>query len=226
MNTETLAGVSLFAGLEQEQLQRLAAIAASREYGRGDAIFQEGDPAHGLYAVLQGRVRVYKSSPAGKEQILHVFGAGEPFGEAALFMGCTFPAHAQALEPSRVLFIPRDELRTLLAQDPDLAFSMLGLLSARLRGFVHKVEELSLKEVPARLAQHLLLLSAAQQSEIVTLELPKSQLAALLGTIPETLSRVLKKLGEEDALLVEGKRIILLDRGRLQAVASGLEMMR
>lgn len=221
-----VAAVNLFQGLDEHQLARLADISVTRTYKRGEAIFAEGEEARGLYAVLDGKVRIYKTSLAGKEHILHVFGPGEAFAEAALFQGSLLPAHAQALAKTAILFIPKDSLKRLIGQEPDLALAMMGLLAGRLRQFVHKVEELSLKEVPARLAQHLLLLAAAHSGDAFSLDLPKGQLAALLGTIPETLSRVIKKLGEEGLVDIEGRQVVIRDRNKLEELASGLTVLR
>lgn len=213
--------IGLFAGLGQHQLAAVAGIAEPRRYGRGQDIFFAGDAAEGLFSVATGKVRIYQTSLTGKEHILHVFGPGEVFAEVALFSGGVYPAHAQALEDGVCLFFPREGFRRLLAEDPDLALDMLGLLSLRLRQFVRKLEDLSLREVPARLAAHLLLLAAAGDGRVVSLGLPKGQLAAYLGTIPETLSRVLRRLADDGCIAVAGNDVTLLAPDRLAAIASG-----
>lgn len=216
-----LEGVSFFKGLEQEHLQALGRVATSRIYRKGQTIFSEGEQGGGLYAVAEGLVRIYKSSLGGKEQILHVFGPGEVFAEVALFRDAALPANAQALEESEILFIPRQGIVECILKNPDLALDMLALLSLRLRGFVNKIEDLSLKEVPARLAAHILVLQASQGGDRITLDLPKGQLASLLGTIPETLSRMLKKLAEAGLLEIEGRSVRILDLQGLEEVALG-----
>jgi CRP/FNR family transcriptional regulator len=216
-----VARIGLFSGLGQHQLDALAGIAELRPLARGQDIFFAGDPAQGLFCVAAGKVRIYQTSLAGKEHILHVFGPGEVFAEVALFSGGVYPAHAQALEDGSCLFFPRERFRRLLADDPDLALDMLGLLSLRLRQFVRKLEDLSLREVPARLAAHLLLLAAEGDRRVVSLGLPKGQLAAYLGTIPETLSRVLRRLADDGLIAVSGSDVELLDPDRLAVMASG-----
>jgi len=216
-----LEEVAFFSGLEARHLDALAAVASSSVYRKGQTIFSEGQEAGGLYAVLSGLVRIYKTSLGGKEQILHVFGPGELFAEVAVFRNTSLPANAQALEESEILFIPRKGFVDSISKAPDMALEMLALLSMRLRQFVAKIEDLSLKEVPARLAAHLLLLRASQQGDAVTLDLPKGQLASLLGTIPETLSRILKRLAEAGILEIEGQRVRILDLQALEAVAMG-----
>jgi CRP/FNR family transcriptional regulator len=216
-----LGTIELFEGLDERLLERLANIAVDKRYDKGETIFSAGEEATGFYAVRTGKVRIYKTNPAGKEHVLHIFGPGQSIGEVAVFQGGKFPAHAQTLEESRIVFIPRREFESLIARTPELAMSMLAVLSLRMRGFVTKIEELSLKEVPARLASHLMLLRATAGSDELTLDIPKGQLASYLGTIPETLSRALKGLAKDGVIAVEGSRITILDADRLADMAEG-----
>ncbi|MFH7321422.1 Crp/Fnr family transcriptional regulator [Desulfurivibrio sp. D14AmB] len=217
-----LATVPLFKGLSPEQYDELAMIATDQEYARGSTIFAEGDPGDGFFLVVSGLVKIYKLSPEGKEQILHIFGSGEPFAEAAVFIGSPYPAHAMALEKSRVLFLPRRAFIALINRNPELALNMLAALSRRLKRFAQLIEELSLKEVPGRLAAHLLYLSRQQaDQDQVLLPVSKNQLAGLLGTIPETLSRILSKLAKAEMIAIDGPRITILDREALAELAAG-----
>jgi CRP-like cAMP-binding protein len=210
--SQSLAITPLFNGLSREQLDEVGAIAISREYKRGEAIFLEGDVADGFYIVAGGQVKIYKTSMDGKEQILHIYGPGNPFGEVPVFSGSRFPANAQALVKSRILFLPRNAFVRLIADHPSLSMNMLGELSMRLRQFTVQIENLSLKEVPSRLASYLIYLSEEQQHpERVTLEISKGQLASLLGTIPETLSRIFAKMSAQKLIRVDSKVIDLLD---------------
>jgi len=220
-----VAGMEMFAGLAPDKIAELAAVAEVRRRARGRVIFRTGEAADGFYGVASGKVRIYRSSPSGKEHILHVFGPGAAFAEVVVFQGGVFPADAQTMEDSELLFFPRRGFAALLRDDPELAMAMLALLSARLRFFVHKIEELSLKEVPARLAAHLLLLHAAQKKMHLDLELPKGQLAGYLGTIPETLSRVLRKMADDGLIELSGQAVVLRDVGRLEELASGEKLL-
>ena len=202
----------LFSGLESTMLQQVAALAQAKEFSKDDAVFFEGDDATGFYMVAEGRVKIFKMSPDGREQILHIFGPGEPFGEVPVFHGQPFPANAVAMNKSTLLFFPRRDFVDLVTGTPALALSMLAMLSLRLRRFTSQIESLSLKEVPGRLAAHLIYLSEEQgRTDQVTLDIPKGQLASLLGTSPETLSRIFSKMSEEGVIQVEGKMILLLD---------------
>ncbi|WP_300164321.1 Crp/Fnr family transcriptional regulator [Solidesulfovibrio sp.] len=216
---QAVAAIGLFSGLGQRELAALAGVAETRRYARGADIFFAGEPAQGFFSVASGKVRIYQTSLAGKEHILHVFGPGEVFAEVAVFSGGVYPASAQVLEDGEYLFFPRERFRRLLKDEPDLAMNMLGLLSIRLRQLVKKLEDLSLREVPARLAAHLLLLQAQSRKRRLALDLPKGQLAAYLGTIPETLSRVLRRFSDEGVIILSGTTLEILDAGRLEAYA-------
>jgi len=165
-------------------------------------------------------IKIFKLSSEGKEQILHIFGPGEPFGEVPVFSGQTFPANAEAITKSRALFFPRSEIIALIEANASLALNMLAVLSLRLRRFTIQIENLSLKEVPGRLAAHLIMLHIEQREKnIIDLNISKSQLAALLGTIPETLSRILAKMAGQGLLDVQGRQITLLDIKGLELLA-------
>jgi len=213
--------ITLFNGLGSRELAALAGIAELRHYAKGQDVFSAGQPGEGFFSVASGKVRIYQTALSGKEHILHIFGPGEVFAEVAVFAGGPYPANAQAMEESAFLFFPRKRFRDLLAADPELALNMLGLLSLRLRQFVNKLEDLSLREVPARLAAHLLLLGAGSPKRVLSLGLPKGQLAAYLGTIPETLSRVLRRLADDGVITVTGSSVEILDMAHLEAIAAG-----
>lgn len=217
-----IARLPLFQGLERKQYADLAMILVDQVFKRGEDIFYEDDEATGFYVIVSGRVKIFKLSADGKEQILHIFGPGEPFGEVAVFTGRRFPANAQAMEESRVFFFPRQDFINLIKKDPSMALNMLAVLSQRLRLFSTLIENLSLKEVPARLAAHLLYLSERDKgANTLTLEISKNQLASLLGTIPETLSRILARMEKEKLIRSEGKKITILNRQGLEEISLG-----
>ncbi len=202
----------LFKGLSEPHLNEISTITIDRQYKRDESIFMEGDKADGFYIVADGQVKIFKTSLEGKEQILHIYGPGNPFGEVPVFSGSRFPANAQALANSHILFLPRNAFVRLIAEHPSLSMNLLGELSKRLRQFTLQIENLSLKEVPSRLASYLIYLAEEQeQVDRVTLTISKGQLASLLGTIPETLSRIFSKMSAQNLIRVEGKEIYLLD---------------
>jgi CRP/FNR family transcriptional regulator, dissimilatory nitrate respiration regulator len=215
-----ISAIPLFSGLSDNYLKEIERIAVEKKIIRGEMIFSEGDEGNGFYVVVEGQVKIHKTSIDGKEKILHIFGPGEPFGEVPVFTGRAFPANAEALSKSRLIFFPKDAFVALIMKNPFLALSMLGVLAMRLREFTVQIEHLALKEVPGRIASYLLYVSEEQESlNRVELEISKGQLASLLGTIPETLSRIFSKMSSQNLIEVEGRTIWLLDREGLKDLA-------
>ena len=205
----------LFAGVTNDDLDHLLRISKARDAGKGELLFSDGEIAAGFFIVGTGKVKVFKLSPEGKERILHIVHPGGTFAEAAIFGSGTYPAYAQPLEASQLIFFPKREFLDLLHSDSQLAINMIAGLSRFLRQFANQIEELTFKDVPARLARYLLDL-AGDEAEQVELPISKSQLASKLGTVSETLSRTFRKLTDDDLIVVRGKVIELLDRDRLE----------
>jgi len=217
---QIISQTPLFQNLPEDDLTRIRKIAKDKFYNKGQTVFSEGDDGNGFYVVAAGKVKIYKVSLEGKEQILHIYGPGNPFGEVPVFSGEQFPANAQTLLKSHLLFFPRTAFTDFIAKNPSLCLNMLAVLSMRLRQFTLQVENLSLKEVPGRLASYLLYLAQEQASEVtVRLPISKGQLASLLGTIPETLSRILSKMGNSDLIEVSGGQIVILNPVGLEELA-------
>jgi CRP-like cAMP-binding protein len=217
---DVIARIPIFSGLSRGQLAELEGIVLEKNFGKGELIFSEGDEGDGFYVVFQGRVKVFKVSADGKEHILHIFTPGQTFGEVPVFAGEHFPANAEAIHETRVLFFPRSAFVALLGKNPVLSLKLLADLSVKLRQFAVQIENLSLKEIPARLATYLLVLVEEQgREDHVTLSISKGQLASLLGTIPETLSRIFAKLSGQKLIGVEGRKIVLADIEGLRDLA-------
>jgi len=223
---DVISTIPLFNGLPEDQLEAIKKIAIEKQINKGEIVVSEGDEGRGFFVIVEGRVKVFKVSAEGKEQILHIFGPGQPFGEVPVFAGQRFPANAQAIDKTKALFFPRVAFVGLITANPSLALNMLAEMSKKLRLFAVQIENLSLKEMPARLASYLIHLADEQdQKEVVTLKISKGQLASILGTIPETLSRIFAKLSGNNLIRVEGKKITLLDRDGLEDLAEfGKEM--
>lgn len=217
---EAVKSVLFFEGLPEEKFAKLAAISIIKKFNKGQQLFEADVPANGFYAPIKGRVKIFRTSPSGKEQILHVFGPGEAFGEVPVFEGGTFPAHGQAVDDCETLFFPRREFENMIKEDPDLAMKMMAMLSQKLRILVNKIDDLSLKEAPSRVASYLLLLRSSQDSDTFKLDLPKGQIAFYLGTIQETLSRIFKRFSEDEIIEINGKEITILDMDALEDIAN------
>jgi CRP-like cAMP-binding protein len=214
--------ISLFSGLGADHLEALAKIAIEKRVSKNALIFSEGEESDGFYVLLEGEARIYRMSAQGKQKILHLFGPGQPIGEVAVFSGQRFPAYAQANADSRLVYFSRASFMALGAADPTLLFNMLAILSKRLRSFADQIEAITLKEVPTRIAAYLVALAAEQnRRDGVELHVSKNQLASILGTIPETLSRALARLTAQHIIAVDGRRITFLDLDRLTRLGDG-----
>jgi CRP-like cAMP-binding protein len=229
MSTDLLRRCPLFAGLKEEDLKKIKAIASLKQVGKKEVLFSDGEEAKGFYVILSGKIKLYKISPEGKEQILHVVSAPDAFAEAALFLEGSYPAFAEALIDSQLLFFPKRDFIHLIERNPQLSINMIVSLSHFLRRFASLIEELSLKEVSSRIAKYLIDLSlkSAKEGKIpkeVELDLSKTQLASKLGTISETLSRTLAKMKAKGIIDVKKNRILILNRGALEELASGLKI--
>lgn len=217
---EIISQAPLFSGLPEDQLRDIRKIAVKKDVNKGETIFFEGDACNGFYLVVSGKIKIFKLSLEGKEQILHFFGPGEPIGEVPVFSGQPFPANAEAVAKSHLTFFPRQAFVDLISDNPSLSLNMLAILSKRLRQFTVQIENLSLKEVPARLASYLTYLAEEQgETDAVTLTISKGQLASLLGTIPETLSRIFSKMTDQNLIQVNGRTIQLTDPTGLEELS-------
>ena len=210
----------LFGGLTEDHIEEIKGISVDRYFNKGETIFFDGDDGSGFYLVVEGTINVYKVSPEGKEQILHIVKEGETVGAVPVFSGKSFPANARAISKSRLLFFPREKFINLITDNPSLTMNILAVLSMRLREFTIQVENLSLKEIPGRLAAYLLYLSEEQGNKnFIKLNISKLQLANILGTGPESLSRALGNMRERKLIKVAGPDIMLIDRIGLEELA-------
>lgn len=217
---EILIRSQLFGGLPEEHITEIEKIAVDKKYNKGDVIFYDGDEGNGFYLIAAGSVSVYKLSPDGKEQILHIVKEGDTIGAVPVFSGKSFPANARALSKTHLLFLDRGKFIDLITGKPNLIMNLLALLSMRLREFTIQVENLSLKEIPGRLAFYLLYLAQEQENKnLVKLNISKVQLANLLGTGPESLSRALSSMKTKKLIAEEGNIIRLLNRNQLEELA-------
>ena len=216
--SQILKTCPFFAGLSDDDIEALMGIARVRDSSRGELLFSDGEKAVGFFVVLDGKVKVYKLSPEGKERILHIIQPGGTFAEAAIFADGLYPAYAEPLQSSKLLFLPKEGFLNLLMDNGRISINMIAGLSKFLRQFANQIEDLTFKDVPSRLARYLMALSEGVNAS-VELPISKSQLASNLGTVSETLSRTLRKLSEDDLISVSGKTVEILDFERLEELA-------
>ncbi len=207
-----------FEGCAQATLDLLAEQSLKRRFDAGSAIFHEGDQALGLWLIEYGSVKIFKTSLDGVEHILHLLGEGNTFNDIASFDGGANPAHAAALSETSVWLIPLASIDAALAADPVLARRVIRLLALRVRGLVHRFEDLTLYGVVVRLARFLL-----QQADNPALSAPgvtRAAIAAYLATSPETISRALHTLEDSGAIRFDRHRIIIVREDLLRDLAA------
>ena len=221
---ELLRSVALYRRLSAEDRQRLAAVSALKVYERGDEIFAEGDLPRSFLVIVDGRVKVIKSTPAGKEIILEIFGAGDPFGAVAVYEGYPFPASARALETTRCVVTPREAFFGLLEQHPSLVRGLLGGLTIRLMELTNRLADLTGARVEERLAR--LFLKKAEEigrpergGTFIPLPLSRQEIADLAGTTIETAIRVMSRWGKQGWVETAEDGFVILRREPLERLA-------
>jgi CRP-like cAMP-binding protein len=215
---EALRRVLFLRDANEEVLRTLLARARIVKVQRGEVLFLRGEPCHGLHVVLDGAIRLYNSSSNGREQVIGVERGGSVIGELPLFDGGNQPYSAEAMSPSRLLFIPREHVLTVIHAHPELMQAALRALAIRIRRLLHLVEELSLHEVPERVARYLLA-QAKERGACFTLDYTHAELAAQLGTVREVVTRTLNRFRKAGWISIQDGKITVLDPDALQALA-------
>lgn len=213
---EVLRKTSLFQGLTESELQGLANRTVRRSCNSGEILFSEGAPCAGLYIVVQGRVRIFKMSPSGREQVLAIQGPGSSIAELPVFDGGPYPASAAATEPSEVLFISQKDFQSFCLDHPEVALKVLRVVGARLRGLVGIIEELSFTTVRHRLISWILR-QAREKGPSFSLDISHQDLAARIGTVRELVSRNLARLQAEGFITINGRDVSVLNPDALEA---------
>jgi len=218
----TLAKVPIFSGLTETELGFLAQRAVPRQYAPGEVVFAEGQPCAGLYVVERGHIRIFKTSPGGREQVLTIDGPGSSVAEVPVFDGGNYPASGAAVDSSLLLFVSKQDFQALCLAHPQVTLKVLRIVGARLRRLVEIIEELSFTTVRHRLASFLVRLARQEGKRTpagIEILLPAShqELAAQIGTVRELVSRNLSRFQAEGLLIVEGRNVIVRDLKALEA---------
>jgi CRP-like cAMP-binding protein len=221
IDVEAIRRIPLFATLSQEELRHVAAMTLERHYDRGDIILLEGDMGGALQYVHSGLVKVYKTSPAGKDQVLRLITEGNTFNDVPALDGGPNPASASALEPSTIYVIRRDQLRKLILTRPEVAEAVVKTLANALRHLVSLVEDLSLRHVTARVAKILLDQEASAREGQYRYRMTQQEMAALAGTAREVVGRALKELEVAGAIEMRQGRAVVVNPERLRMLSSG-----
>jgi CRP/FNR family transcriptional regulator len=221
-----LGKTALLSSLSQPELQTLAARTVHKRFNASELLFSEGEPCNGLHIIARGRVRIFKTSISGREQVLAVNNPGESVAELPVFDGGPFPASAQAIEETEIAFISRRDFQAYCMEHPEVALKVLQVVGARLRRLVGIIEELSFTTIRQRLISALLKLAQTDGKSPprgVEFQLPAShqELANQLGTVRELISRNLMRLQAEGILDVDARQIVVKDLKGLSALLDG-----
>jgi len=201
-----LREIELFENFPSETMKSLASICRKRRIQKKDLLFTEGDPGSALYYCIDGYIQLYKSDEQGRQTVIKVIQSGELFGEVILFERDTYPVTAMALGQSDLIVIPKSEFYHLL-DDIQFRNQFIGVLIKKQRYLVDKIRSLTAIDIEERI-YHFLKEQFGEEVE-VTPQLSKKDVAAAIGTVPETLSRVLLRLKKENKLNWDFDKIII-----------------
>jgi CRP/FNR family cyclic AMP-dependent transcriptional regulator len=208
-----LEQVPLFSGLGKDELQALFDHATVRKYPKNTIIIHDGDEGDSLYVIISGKVKVFLTDAQGKEVILNFQETGEYFGELSLLDKVRRSASVITQEPSQFIVISRPDFMRCLSMHPTIALRMMTGLTARLRDLTDEVKSLALLDVYGRVARTLLKMAEEQDGErVVNQPLTRKELANMVGSSREMVSRILNELEKGGYIRIDGKKIILQEK--------------
>ena len=215
LSVDFLKSLPYFESLSNEEIERLGKEILPLSFAKGEVLFLEGEPCRGLYVVKSGRIRIFKSSPEGREQVLLIAQAGNSFNDVPVFDGGPNPASASALDSSVVYLIPKETLLSLVDDCP-MALAVIKLFAARLRHLTLVVEDLSFRSVVGRLAKLLLDMVVVENGPARVRRLTQEEMAAMIGSVRDVTGRALKHIEKTGAIKIEGQRILVVAPEKLR----------
>jgi CRP/FNR family transcriptional regulator len=211
-----LSEIALFAALSENELQGLAQRAVEKRFAADDMLFWEGEPCTGIFLIVQGCVKIFRTSPGGREVMLSIESAPATVAELPLFDGGTYPASVRVVEPVVALFINKNDFQQVCRQYPDVALKVLAVVGRRLRALVGLVESMTFGSVTQRLARMLLETSRAAGSDTFDLPATHQELASRLGTVREVVSRNLGRFRAQGLIAIQDRQVQIVNRAGLQ----------
>lgn len=221
-DTELIKHFSFFSELSEEDLESIANISIERRYRKNMVVFMEGDPGEAFYYIKSGKVRVFRTYEDGKEHILNIFGQGDVFGEATLFSNIPYPASAIVYDDAEIGLIKNADLEKLIKSNSELALKLIKILNRKLLFSQQTVRDLAFNDVFARTASQILKLAEAHGRKTdrgmeVAIQLSRQELADMVGTTRETVSRVMSRFKKEKSITEEKDKILILDNDKLKS---------
>lgn len=221
---DQLRKMPVFADLTDAQLKDIHSITTVRNYRKGTMIFLEGEPGEGFHFVKIGKVKIVKMTDDGREHIINILSPGDLFAEVLLFNSGTYPATSVAVEDSKIGVIKNSDLERLILANNALALQLIKVLSQRLMFTQQKIKNLALNDVTARTAETLLRLGQQHGKPLgnghiqITLDLSRQDLASLVGTTRETVTRTLSALKKDKLIDFDLQKITLLVPDKLRSI--------
>lgn len=216
LSADDVLKIPHLAPLPLAEAERLAAELVVRSFEARELVAVEGEPCRGFFQLLSGRARLFRTGPDGREQIMRLLHPGDTFGEVPVFDGGTNPASIEALEQCQVVLVPAGAFRRIVDSYPDVAMGLLRHFARRLRSFTELVEQISLQTVQQRVARYLYM-SAREEGQptpegiLVPRTITQQDLAALVGSVREVVSRTLRVLEDDGIVEVRRKEILVRD---------------
>lgn len=208
----TLTQIALFSSLTEAEVQAIAHRAVERRFAPDEMLFWEGEPCAGIFLIVEGSVKIFKTSPGGREMMLALETAPSTVAELPLFDGGPYPASVRAVEPVLTLFVNKSDFHAVCRQFPDVALKILAVVGRRLRHLVGVVESMTFGSVTQRLARLLLDASKQMGSDQFDLPLTHQELASRLGTVREVVSRNLARFRAQGLIRLQERQVSILDR--------------
>jgi CRP-like cAMP-binding protein len=212
----TLTQIALFSSLTEAEVQAIAQRAVERRFAPEEMLFWEGEPCAGIFLIVEGSVKIFKTSPGGREMMLALETAPSTVAELPLFDGGPYPASVRAVEPVLALFVNKSDFHAVCRQFPDVALKILAVVGRRLRHLVGVVESMTFGSVTQRLARLLLDASKQMGSDQFDLPLTHQELASRLGTVREVVSRNLARFRAEGLIRLQDRQVSILNRPGLE----------
>lgn len=222
---DVLRRIPLFRRLSEGDRARILECATIRHYPRGEEIFREGDPGDAFLVIVEGRVKVYKTNPSGKQMILEIFGAGDPLGAVAVYDGAPFPASALTLDDTTCVRVEASDFYRLLEQHPALVRGLLSGLTIRIVELTRRLADFSGGRVETRFARLFLKLAdqigrEEQDGIFVPMPLQRQELADLTGTTIETCIRIMSRWEKQNVVHTAKDGFVILHRTEIESIAA------
>jgi CRP/FNR family transcriptional regulator, cyclic AMP receptor protein len=218
---ELLKENAFFSGLSDDDLKKIEDISIERKYRKNMIIFMEGDPGEAFYYIKSGKVKIFRTYDDGREHIVHIMSEGDVFGEATLFSDISYPASASIYEDSIIGVIKNKDLEKLIKETPDLSLKLIKLFAHKLIQAQQKIKELTFNDVFSRTASQILKLAEDhgkknEKGTLIDIQVPRQELADMVGTTRETVSRAISRFKKEKSIAEQDDRIIILNEEKLK----------